>query len=66
MYITKLKLTSYDLYLNNFSQRTLLDYQLEQIKLSNTIYVLNTSIFWGIDYFGRNMYNKYIDNNINV
>ena len=41
---------NYNLYLNNFSQEKLLDIQQELLKNNNVIQVINTSVFWGMDF----------------
>lgn len=53
-YLSKKELKNYDDYANNFSQLKLLNIQksLEDKK----IIVFNSSVFWGIDYFGDKYY----------
>ena len=59
-YISKKNINTYDLYLGCFSQEKLLKLQILNMEKSNDIYVFNTSVFWGIDYYGIKIYDKYI------
>ena len=52
---------NYDVYLNEFNQKNILKFQLKTFNYHNYIYVLNTSLFWGIDYFGEVKFNEYIN-----
>lgn len=60
--ISKYCLENYNQYLAKFSQEKLLKIQLDSLNNKNNIYVLNTSLFWGIDYFGKEKFDYY--NNI--
>lgn len=51
-------LTNYEEYQNNFSQKKLLDIQIENLNKENSIYIFNTSLFWGIDYFGKTKFDE--------
>ena len=57
--ISNSDINDYNDYLANFSQLNLLNVQLESINNNNELYVLNSSVFWGIDYYGENLFNKY-------
>ena len=61
-YIYGTNLNNYKLYLENFSQIKLLKLQNNNIESNNELFVLNTSVFWGLDYFGENFYNDYVRN----
>lgn len=63
-YISNFKINTYDKYLEKFSQNILLNYQLKSLEIYKDIFVINTTLFWGIDYFGRNKFIEY--NNINI
>lgn len=65
-YIAKLKIDTYNSYITNFSQKKLLDFQLEHISEMQKIYVFNTSVFWGIDYFDESKFIEYANTNIEV
>lgn len=56
-FITNEKTFNYNSYKN--IQKKLLNYQTENLKCEEKIYVINTSLFWGIDYFGESMFNEY-------
>ena len=45
-FISKKKLNNYETYLNEFSQ-------------SNLLHLQNTSILWGLDYFGKDKFDEY-------
>lgn len=60
-YIVNFKLDTYNSYMINFSQKMLLDFQIKHINKNNKIYVFNTSVFWGIDYFGMEKFNDCIN-----
>lgn len=62
-YITEKELNSYTSYLENFSQRMLLDIQVYNLNKEGQVFVLNTTLFWGIDYFGKIKFDEY--NSIN-
>ena len=51
---------NYSIYLNEFNQEKILKLQLKTLNDKGFIYVLNTSLFWGIDYFGEVKFNEYI------
>lgn len=61
-HLTNTLLKNYNNYLNDFSQQKLLTHQLNNLNKEDSIFVLNTSLFWGIDYFGE----KYFNNIINL
>ena len=63
-YISNFKIDTYDKYLELFSQKILFNYQLKSLKANIDIFVINTSLFWGIDYFGRDKFIEY--NNIYI
>lgn len=52
-------------YLNEISQKNILNYQLKCLNDYESIYVINTILFWGIDYFGKDKYDEYISINLN-
>ena len=60
-YITNRIINNYNSYLVLYSQEVLLKYQLIELKNTLSIYVINTSILWGIDYFGKELFDKYIN-----
>lgn len=64
LYITNKDVSDYDSYLVNFAQKTLLLKQIKLLDKEENIYVLNTSVMWGIDYFGKTMFDNY--NKINL
>ena len=53
----------YESYVILFSQDKLLSLQILKLNTSSQIYVINTSIFFGIDYFGKNKYLEYMNDN---
>ena len=55
----------YSDYLKYLSQKCILECQLENLHKSDSIYVINTSLFWGIDYFGKNKYDEYMAIDLN-
>lgn len=63
-YITNKDVSNYDLYLKKFTQMNLLLKQIKLLSKEQKIYVLNTSIMWGIDYFGKEIFDKYISINL--
>lgn len=50
---------NYNQYLGKLTQINLLKKQLDCLKNDSSIYVINTSLFWGIDYFGEEKFNEY-------
>lgn len=52
-------LDNYDLYLKNFSQIRLLKLQNDEVNTNSKLYVLNTSVFWEINYFGKKFYDEH-------
>ena len=52
-------INTYSLYKLNFSQKKLLEIQYNSLKKDNNFYVINTILFWGIDYFGERKFNEY-------
>lgn len=58
-FISKKKLNNYETYLNEFSQSNLLHLQNKSLSKDGKIFVLNTSILWGLDYFGKNKFDEY-------
>lgn len=50
----------YQTYMEKLSQNNILHYQVKNLCDNGFIYVINTSVFWGIDYFGKNKYDEYI------
>ena len=60
--LTKLKIDTYNKYIFNFSQNNLLNIQFEFGK-KNKVIVFNSSVFWGIDYFGEKIYDIYYKSN---
>ncbi len=60
-FLSSKNISNYNLYLNNFSQLALLQLQQTTLKRKGLIHVINTSVFWGIDYFGERVYKKYFD-----
>lgn len=57
--ILNVELIKYYIYEKNCGQMNILSKQLESLIKNDKIYVLNTSLFWGIDYFGENLFNIY-------
>lgn len=57
--ISKKKLNNYETYLNEFSQSNLLHLQNKSLSKDGKIFVLNTSILWGLDYFGKDKFDEY-------
>lgn len=43
----------------NFSQSNLLHLQNKSISEDSKVFALNTSILWGLDYFGKDKYDEY-------
>lgn len=58
-FISKKKLNNYETYLNEFSQSNLLHLQNKSLSKDGKIFVLNTSILWGLDYFGKDKFIEY-------
>lgn len=58
-FIVGCKNRDYFTYLTELSQEELLGCQLSLLHSCNSIYVINTSLLWGIDYFGKDMYDEY-------
>ena len=58
-FIAKVALNNYETYLNKFSQTILLDLQNKSLDEDGKIFVLNTSILWGLDYFGKDKFDEY-------
>lgn len=58
-YLSHKKMNNYDKYKSFFSQYKLLLIQIRNLNKNNKIYVFNTSVFWGIDYFGKEKYLLY-------
>lgn len=58
-FISKKKLNNYETYLNEFSQSNLLHLQNKSLSKDGKIFVLNTSILWGLDYFGKYKFDEY-------
>lgn len=58
-FISKKKLNNYETYLNEFSQSNLLHLQNKSLSKDGKIFVLNTSILWGLDYFGKDKFDEY-------
>lgn len=56
-------INNYDSYREFFSQEKLLSLQLSNFKALDKIYIINTSVFFGIDYFGNSKYEEYINGN---
>ena len=56
-------INNYDSYREFFSQEKLLSLQLSNFKALDKIYIINTSVFFGIDYFGSSKYEEYINGN---
>lgn len=54
------KMNNYKDYIVAFSQKKLLNYQLKNLKKEQKVFVLNTGLFWGIDYFGESKFDEYI------
>ena len=50
----------YSTYMEKISQENILSYQVKYLHDNEFIYVINTSVFWGIDYFGKDKYDEYI------
>ena len=50
----------YSTYIEKLSQENILSYQVKCLNNNEYIYVINTSVFWGIDYFGKDKYDEYI------
>ena len=42
-----------------FSQKRLLDFQVYNLESEGCIFVINTALFWGIDYFGKDKFDEY-------
>lgn len=59
-FLKKIYKQSYIIYMRELSQENILNYQIKSLNDNEHIYVLNTSIFWGIDYFGKKKYDEYI------
>lgn len=57
--ISKKKLNNYETYLNEFSQSNLLHLQNKSLSKDSKIFVLNTSILWELDYFGKDKFDEY-------
>lgn len=57
---------NYKDYLLHFSKRKIFDIQSGFIKKEKVIYILNTSVFWGIDYFGEKLFDEYMRKTISV
>lgn len=51
---------NYSSYLENLSQKKILDLELNYLHDNKLIHIINTSLFWGIDYFGKKIYDEYI------
>lgn len=58
-FISKKKLNNYETYLNEFSQSNLLHLQNKSLSKDGKIFVLNTSILWRLDYFGKDKFDEY-------
>lgn len=51
-------MNNYELYRKFFSQEKLLLLQLSSLNELDKIYIINTSVFLGIDYFGNSKYEE--------
>lgn len=58
-FISKKKLDNYETYLKEFSQINLLKLQNKSLWEDGKIFVLNTSVLWGLDYFGKDKFEEY-------
>lgn len=58
--ITNSSKKDYSIYMKELSQENILSCQVKCLQNNGYIYVINTSVFWGIDYFGKNKYDEYI------
>lgn len=58
-YLINKDLSDYESYIDNFFQERLLNLQIENLKKDEKIYVINTCVFWEIDYFGKSKFNEY-------
>lgn len=58
-YISNINICNYEIYLKVCSQKKILKIQIQKLNEENKVFVLNTGLFWGIDYFGREYFNKY-------
>lgn len=62
--VTNTSKKDYLSYIENLSQKNILKYQIKSLHEHNYIYVINTIVFWGIDYFGKSKYDEYISINL--
>lgn len=58
-YLLNDNMNSYGLYRELFSQKRLLDFQVSNLESEGCIFVINTALFWGIDYFGKDKFDEY-------
>lgn len=58
--LTKNSKKDYSTYMEKLSQKNILYHQVENLHENEFIYVINTGVFWGIDYFGKSKYDEYI------
>lgn len=58
--LLEIEICEYEGYLEKFKPLELLKFQIKELEEFYRIWVINTSILWGIDYFGKEIYNKYI------
>lgn len=59
IYITNTKIKNYSDYLKKYNRELLLEHVVKHMINTNNIYVYNSSLLWGIDYFGEKYWNKY-------
>ena len=64
IYITKTKIKNYSDYLKKYNRELLLERVVKHMINTNSIYVYNSSLIWGIDYFGEKYWNKYFQETI--
>lgn len=55
-----INISEYDLYLDEFKQSDLLNFQMSELNIFDKIWIINTSVFFGIDYYGKKLYDEYM------
>ena len=66
IYITKTKIKNYSDYLKRYNRELLLECVVKHMMNTSNIYVYNSSLLWGIDYFGEKYWNKYFQETISL
>lgn len=66
IYITKTKIKNYSDYLKRYNRELLLECVVQHMMNTSNIYVYNSSLLWGIDYFGEKYWNKYFQETISL